>query len=108
MKSVRLLAPFCETTVPKKGSFARCPQLCTTPGVAPPSSTPETAHAELAFNVPPGVPLPFGPPLPLPVISPANAAPPPAPTTAAAHAATAKKRGLITTSHEGRRPDGAG
>ena len=41
------------------------------PGVAAPSSNPENAHAELAFNVPPGVPSPFGPPLPLPVISPA-------------------------------------
>src|SRR3954465_2819255 len=55
------------------------------PGVAAPSSNPENAHAELAFNVPPGVPSPFGPPLPLPVISPANAALAPPPTTAVAH-----------------------
>src|SRR5436190_13838179 len=65
------------------------------PGVAAPSSNPENAHAELACNVPPGVPSPFGPPLPLPVISPAYAALAPAPTTAAAHAATANKRALF-------------
>src|SRR3954468_20484855 len=76
------------------------------PGVAAPSSNPENAHAELAFNVPPGVPSPFGPPLPLPVISPANAALGATAATAAAHAATANKPVLrISTSLDGRRRD---